>query len=256
MQGKPAALLPSHVRAGEVALTNRNPCGAPFQQCLCPPRWATCMLVRTTRCGASLMHAARLISCLQDGFIHLTKDPAFLLGIGNHFYKGVKDDFLLLCLDPARLTSKVAMQDSASAASKCHEAAPAGWCRHDGAACLQCALHRLWRGHICHMWVRTGWHKACTRLPAAHSDPAIHAVLHVPCHGRAQVVFEAAAPVGSTPAGDLGQPQQTDVPLFPHLVSGWRDGDPQRMPHHVAIEPPSPNRHCCGCMHVHAKGPA
>lgn len=26
----------------------------------------------------------------QDGFIHLTADPKFLLGIGNHFYKQVR----------------------------------------------------------------------------------------------------------------------------------------------------------------------
>ncbi len=33
------------------------------------------------------MATAALACTLQDGFIHLTKDPGFLLGIGNHFYK-------------------------------------------------------------------------------------------------------------------------------------------------------------------------
>ncbi len=43
----------------------------------------------------------------QDGFIHLTADPDFLLGIGNHFYRDVPGQFLLLVLDPAKLTAKV-----------------------------------------------------------------------------------------------------------------------------------------------------
>ena len=43
----------------------------------------------------------------QDGFIHLTKDPQFLIGIGNHFYKDIQGDFILLVLDPTKLTAKV-----------------------------------------------------------------------------------------------------------------------------------------------------
>ncbi|KAG2483635.1 hypothetical protein HYH03_017513 [Edaphochlamys debaryana] len=53
----------------------------------------------------------------QDGFIHLTADARFLLGIGNHFYKSVPGNWLLLCLDPARLTAKVAFEPAAPVGS-------------------------------------------------------------------------------------------------------------------------------------------
>jgi uncharacterized protein (DUF952 family) len=44
----------------------------------------------------------------QDGFIHLTKDPAFLLGVANNFYLA-KDPWEWLCLriEPSRLSSEV-----------------------------------------------------------------------------------------------------------------------------------------------------
>ncbi|GIL50054.1 hypothetical protein Vafri_6355 [Volvox africanus] len=54
----------------------------------------------------------------QDGFIHLTADPAFLLGIGNHFYRSVRGDFLLLVLDPGKLTAKVVFEAAAPVGSK------------------------------------------------------------------------------------------------------------------------------------------
>ncbi|GLI63085.1 hypothetical protein VaNZ11_005987 [Volvox africanus] len=57
----------------------------------------------------------------QDGFIHLTADPAFLLGIGNHFYRSVGGDFLLLVLDPAKLTAKVVLEPAAAVGSKSAE---------------------------------------------------------------------------------------------------------------------------------------
>lgn len=44
---------------------------------------------------------------MQDGFVHLTADPQLLIGVANHFYKGVKDAFLLLCLDASKLTAEV-----------------------------------------------------------------------------------------------------------------------------------------------------
>ncbi|GLC45007.1 hypothetical protein PLESTB_001744300 [Pleodorina starrii] len=57
----------------------------------------------------------------QDGFIHLTADPGFLLGIGNHFYRGVPGDFLLLVLDPAKLTAKVVFEPAAPVGNKSSE---------------------------------------------------------------------------------------------------------------------------------------
>ncbi|GIL77878.1 hypothetical protein Vretimale_6508 [Volvox reticuliferus] len=57
----------------------------------------------------------------QDGFIHLTADPGFLLGIGNHFYRSVPGDFLLLVLDPAKLTAKVVFEAAAPVGSKSTE---------------------------------------------------------------------------------------------------------------------------------------
>lgn len=50
----------------------------------------------------------------QDGFTHLTKDPGFLLGIGNHFYKAVPGNFLLLVLDPSKLSAKVVFEPAAA----------------------------------------------------------------------------------------------------------------------------------------------
>jgi len=38
-----------------------------------------------------------------DGFTHLTADPSFLLVVGNSFYKGSKDEWVLLELDAAKL---------------------------------------------------------------------------------------------------------------------------------------------------------
>ena len=35
----------------------------------------------------------------QDGFTHLTKDPNFLIEVGNNFYKATKGDWLLLLVD-------------------------------------------------------------------------------------------------------------------------------------------------------------
>jgi len=43
----------------------------------------------------------------QDGFIHLTQEAELLLGVANQFYQDVPGTFLVLALDPARLTSKV-----------------------------------------------------------------------------------------------------------------------------------------------------
>jgi uncharacterized protein (DUF952 family) len=40
-----------------------------------------------------------------DGFIHCTVEPEVLLHIANTFYKDVLGEFLVLVIDPARLTA-------------------------------------------------------------------------------------------------------------------------------------------------------
>ncbi|KXZ52180.1 hypothetical protein GPECTOR_10g809 [Gonium pectorale] len=57
----------------------------------------------------------------QDGFIHLTADPKFLLGIGNHFYRTVQGEFLLLVLEPERLAAKVVFEPAAPVGTKSAE---------------------------------------------------------------------------------------------------------------------------------------
>lgn len=51
-----------------------------------------------------------LISCglRQDGFIHLTKDPKFLIGVANNFYSSRNPwEWICLRINPAGLTSLV-----------------------------------------------------------------------------------------------------------------------------------------------------
>lgn len=48
-----------------------------------------------------------LLLCLQDGFTHLTADPALLLTVANHFYTDIPGEWRVLCIDAAKLTSKV-----------------------------------------------------------------------------------------------------------------------------------------------------
>lgn len=43
----------------------------------------------------------------QDGFIHCTTEPDVLLHIANTFYQDVPGDFLVLVIDPARVTAEV-----------------------------------------------------------------------------------------------------------------------------------------------------
>ncbi|CAL8463589.1 g3123 [Coccomyxa elongata] len=61
----------------------------------------------------------------QDGFIHLTKDPNFLLGVANNFYSS-KDPWEWICLriDPSRLTSEVRYEPAAPVGNT---APPTGW---------------------------------------------------------------------------------------------------------------------------------
>jgi uncharacterized protein (DUF952 family) len=43
----------------------------------------------------------------DDGFIHCTQEPAVLLDVANRFYRGVPGDFLVLDIDPRRLTAEL-----------------------------------------------------------------------------------------------------------------------------------------------------
>eukprot|EP00878_Enallax_costatus_P005617 GHUV01005891.1.p1 GENE.GHUV01005891.1~~GHUV01005891.1.p1 ORF type:complete len:138 (+),score=46.29 GHUV01005891.1:231-644(+) len=52
-----------------------------------------------------------------DGFIHLTKEAPLLLGIANHFYKGIQDSFLVLVIDSSKLAHKVVFEAAASVGS-------------------------------------------------------------------------------------------------------------------------------------------
>ena len=51
----------------------------------------------------------------QDGFVHATKDPKFLLGIGNHFYKSSVGNWVLVKLDSSRLGSSKLVYEAAAA---------------------------------------------------------------------------------------------------------------------------------------------
>ncbi|KAK9917554.1 hypothetical protein WJX75_005714 [Coccomyxa subellipsoidea] len=66
----------------------------------------------------------------QDGFIHLTKDANFLVGVANNFYTS-KDPWEWICLriDPRKLTSEVRYEPAAPVGDT---APPDGW--KDGAA--------------------------------------------------------------------------------------------------------------------------
>jgi uncharacterized protein (DUF952 family) len=56
----------------------------------------------------------------QDGFIHLTADPALLLTVANHFYKGVPGDWIVLKLDAGKLTAEVNPTCTSSRPSACY----------------------------------------------------------------------------------------------------------------------------------------
>lgn len=120
------------------------------------------------------------VGCSQDGFIHLSADPGLLLTIANHFYTDSQGDWVVLVLDPARLTAE------ASAAGAVIELGAKGVAREcNGASALMCT-------------------------PNCNGD-----VSHT-----LQVKFEPAAPVGDKSSGGLlagQQQQQQQEPLFPHL---------------------------------------
>jgi Protein of unknown function (DUF952) len=47
------------------------------------------------------------LTCVQDGFIHLTADPSLLLEVANRFYTKSQGDWEVLVIDSARLTAEV-----------------------------------------------------------------------------------------------------------------------------------------------------
>jgi len=46
----------------------------------------------------------------SDGFIHLTAQPALLLEVANHFYSQEAGEWIVLCIDDAKLCSKVVFE--------------------------------------------------------------------------------------------------------------------------------------------------
>eukprot|EP00891_Asterochloris_glomerata_P001501 jgi/Astpho2/1501/Aster-05384 len=60
---------------------------------------------------------------MQDGFIHLSHRPATLIPIGNNFYRSIANSFVVLKLDPSKLSSEVGSQLDVV---KFEPAAPAG----------------------------------------------------------------------------------------------------------------------------------
>jgi len=49
----------------------------------------------------------------QDGFTHLTADPALLIPVANTFYKEDAGDWIVLCLDSEKLTHEVKFEQAA-----------------------------------------------------------------------------------------------------------------------------------------------
>ena len=48
-----------------------------------------------------------------DGFTHLSDNRQVLVSIGNHFYKQIKGKYLVLEIDPSKLTSEVKLEPAA-----------------------------------------------------------------------------------------------------------------------------------------------
>eukprot|EP01039_Chlorochromonas_danica_P001845 gene1845-2018_t len=49
----------------------------------------------------------------MEGFVHATKEPNMLLGVGNHFYKSVPGEWICLALDPQFLNAEVRFEAAA-----------------------------------------------------------------------------------------------------------------------------------------------
>jgi hypothetical protein len=61
---------------------------------------------------------ARLLRTVQDGFIHMTKEPKLLLTVANHFYTDVKGEYVVLAVDSTKLTSPVKFEPAADVGNK------------------------------------------------------------------------------------------------------------------------------------------
>lgn len=129
--------------------------------------------------------AAHICRYAQDGFIHLTADPALLLTVANHFYQGSAGDWLVLVLRADDLSAEA----------------------RDGSVWAQACTCRRGRRAGPLLWRLLGRRAllSCTVVP--------------------QVKLEPAAPVGSKTSEGLlggaqsteGQPSERREPLFPHL---------------------------------------
>ena len=58
----------------------------------------------------------------QDGFTHLTHDPALLLGIANMFCTDIEGPFVVLKCNQSRFAGKVKFEPAAPVGDKQHEA--------------------------------------------------------------------------------------------------------------------------------------
>mmetsp|Transcript_11592 Transcript_11592/g.17617 ORF Transcript_11592/g.17617 Transcript_11592/m.17617 type:complete len:145 (+) Transcript_11592:25-459(+) len=57
----------------------------------------------------------------QDGFVHATAEPSFLLGVGNLFYKDKVGDWICLEIDCQKLKSRVVYEPAAAVGSTQHK---------------------------------------------------------------------------------------------------------------------------------------
>lgn len=62
----------------------------------------------------------------QDGFIHLTSDPKMLLAVANHFYTAAPGDWVVLVIDPTKLSACVKFEPAAPVGNKASSGLLAG----------------------------------------------------------------------------------------------------------------------------------
>ena len=65
------------------------------------------MLPRSTWEAQPLDQPYRGDTLASEGFIHCTGDPDLLVAVANHFYRQESGDFVVLHIDPARVTSEI-----------------------------------------------------------------------------------------------------------------------------------------------------
>lgn len=126
----------------------------------------------------------------QDGFIHLTADPALLLQVANHFYKQDPGKWIVLCIDSGRLTSEVTPHPSAPPLPFIY--------------LLYCIIVIFSTLSL----VQVFFFRKKTYITIFDILFLLHFLL--------QVKFEPAAPVGTRPSHGLTS-EESNEPLFPHL---------------------------------------